>query len=103
MVITMPYQMMVALAVADQDAYAQYRAEMTPLLEASGGAFQYDFEVSRELKPGGEPPLNRVFVISFPDKATKEAFFSDPRYTDIRARHFTRAVARTVRIGEHES
>lgn len=103
MVITMPYQMMVALAVADQDAYAQYRAGMTPLLEASGGAFAYDFEVSRELKPGGDPPINRVFVISFPDKAAKDAFFSDTRYIEIRARHFTRAVARTVRIGEHDA
>ena len=96
----MPYEMTVALSVADQAAYGQYRAEMTPLLEARGGKFRYDFEVARELKPGEDPPINRVFVISFPDQATKEAFFSDPAYLEIRGRLFVKAVARTVRIGE---
>lgn len=100
MVKLMPYEMTVALAVADQEAYAQYRAEMTPLLEQRGGSFRYDFEVARELKPGGDPPINRAFVISFPDKETKEAFFADPVYLEIRGRLFVKAVARTVRIGE---
>ncbi|MBL8235419.1 MAG: DUF1330 domain-containing protein, partial [Bryobacterales bacterium] len=98
----MGYEMMVALAVVDQARYAAYRSEMTPLLEAAGGGFRYDFEVSKELKPSGEPPINRVFVIAFPSKTAKEAFFADSHYMEIRARHFTQAVARTVWLGEQE-
>lgn len=98
----MSYEMIVGLAVSDQDAYAQYRAEMTPLLEQGGGTFRYDFDVSSERKPGGDPDINRVFVIAFPNQAAKEAFFADPRYIDIRTRLFTRAVARVERIAEYE-
>ena len=46
----MPFEMTVGLLVVDQEKYAQYRAEMTPLLEAAGGRFRYDFEVARTLK-----------------------------------------------------
>ena len=64
---TMGYQMMVGVAVVDQEAYAQYRAEMTPLLEAVGGGFRHDFAVSQESKRSGEPAIHRVFVIHFPE------------------------------------
>jgi uncharacterized protein (DUF1330 family) len=69
----MKHERVVALAVADHALYARYRTEMTPLLEAAGGGFRHDFEVSRDLKPDGDPAINRVFVISFPNKTSMDA------------------------------
>ena len=89
----MPYEMTVGLLVADQEMYARYRAEMTPLLEAAGGRFRYDFEISRTLKSEAAHDMNRLFLIQFPDLAAKERFFQDPRYLEIRARLFDPAVA----------
>ena len=34
----MPFEMTVGLFVADHEKYAQYRAEIAPLLEAAGGS-----------------------------------------------------------------
>lgn len=99
---TMPFEMTVGLFVADQEKYAQYRAEMTPLLEAAGGRFRYDFEIARTLKSESDHRINRLFMIEFPDRATKERFFSDSRYVEIRARLFVKAVESTVRIAEHD-
>src|SRR4051812_46268500 len=41
----MPFQMTVGLLVLDHEKYAQYRAEIAPLLAATGARFRYDFEV----------------------------------------------------------
>jgi uncharacterized protein (DUF1330 family) len=98
----MKHERVVALAVADHALYARYRTEMTPLLEAAGGGFRHDFEVSRDLKPDGDPAINRVFVISFPNKTSMDAFFADPIYKEIRARLFEKAVARTISIAEYD-
>ena len=88
----MPYRLLVGLHVTDADAYARYRALMTPLLHAAGGRFAWDFEIARTLT--GEPAgTNRVFVLEFPDEATKDAFFADPAYLRARAEHFEPAVA----------
>ena len=57
----MSFEMIVGLFVTDQEKYAQYRAEMTPLLEAAGGGFRYDFEVSRTLKAEAGGEINRLF------------------------------------------
>jgi uncharacterized protein (DUF1330 family) len=84
--------MIAALFVADQDKYAQYRAEIAPLLQAVGGAFRYDFEIAKTLKSEAGHEINRVFILSFPDRAAKERFFSDPRYLEIRGRLFETAV-----------
>jgi uncharacterized protein (DUF1330 family) len=97
----MSFEMTVGLLVVDQERYAQYRAAMTPLLEAAGGKFRYDFEVARVLKSEADHDINRVFVIHFPDRAAKERFFADPEYTAIRARFFERAVDGTARIAEY--
>ena len=45
----MPLDLTAVLLVADKDKYARYRAKIAPLLEATGGAFRYDFEISRTL------------------------------------------------------
>jgi uncharacterized protein (DUF1330 family) len=93
--------MTVVLFVADQDKYAQYRAEIAPLLEAAGGAFRYDFEVAKTLKSEAGHDINRVFILSFPDRGAKESFFANPRYVEIRARLFEAAVQRMTIFAEH--
>jgi uncharacterized protein (DUF1330 family) len=99
----MSFEMTVGLLVVDHEKYSQYRTEMTPLLEAAGGRFRYDFEVSRTLKSEARHDINRVFVIQFPDRATKERFFADSRYVEIRARLFAKAVKGTAMIAEYGS
>lgn len=96
----MAFETIVGLWVADQGQYARYRAEIAPLLEAAGGGFRYDFEVARTLKSEAGQDINRLFVLRFPDRAGKEQFFADPRYREIRARLFEKAVTGVVQIGE---
>jgi len=99
---TMPYEMNVGLLVVDQGTYAQYRKEMGPLLEAAGGKFRYDFEVARVLRAEeATAEINRVFVIRFPSRSVKEAFFADPRYLEIRRRLFDPSVKTRVSIAEY--
>ena len=99
----MSYEMTVALLVADQEKYAQYWAEMAPLLETVKGRFRYDFDVARTLKSEAGPEINRLFVIQFPDRQRKERFFADPQYIEIRARArlFEKAVAKIAIIAEY--
>lgn len=86
------HEILIGLHVTDDAGYTRYRAGMTPLLEAMGGFFRVDYRVSEQLQPMSDTPHNRVFILSFPDRATKEAFFSDPDYLAVRAEHFEPAV-----------
>lgn len=96
------YEMTVGLWVADGALYAQYRAEMTPLLTAAGGRFRYDFAVAHTLKSEAGYDVNRVFVIQFPSVEAKDRFFADPVYREIRGRLFEPAVERTALIAAYE-
>jgi uncharacterized protein (DUF1330 family) len=95
----MPYVNIVGLHVTDQESYASYRANMTPILTRYGGWFQFDFEVARDIR---EPTrtINRLFAIRFPDKITKEKFFADPHYLEVRRRYFEPAVAARYTLSE---
>jgi uncharacterized protein (DUF1330 family) len=95
------FEMTLALLVADHEQYAQYRAEIAPLLERAGGRFRYDFEVARTLKHETEHDINRLFVLQFPNRAAKEQFFADPQYREIRARLYEQAVKCTTIIAEY--
>jgi uncharacterized protein (DUF1330 family) len=97
----MPVERTIGLLVVDHDKYAEYRAEMTPILERTGGRFRYDFEVARTLKSEGAKDINRVFVLRFPDGAARDRFFADPVYREIRARLFDKAVASVTTIADY--
>jgi len=99
----MAYETLNGVALTDAGLYAQYRAAMMPLLEAAGGAFRFDCEVSRVLKGDLPDGINRVFVIRFPDRGAKEAFFADEEYRAVRARLFERAVKAFEVIAEYET
>lgn len=97
------YVLLMGLEVTDAAGYARYRAAMRPLLDEHAGAFGCDLVVARVLLPADEPRLNRVFTISFPDRAARERFFGDERYRAVRAEHFEPAVARVVTLGTYET
>jgi uncharacterized protein (DUF1330 family) len=97
----MSFEMTVGLLVVDHEKYAHYRSEIGPLLEAAGGKFRYDFEVARTLRSEVVGNINRLFVIQFPDRGTKERFFADSRYLEIRGRTFEQAVVGTTVIAEY--
>jgi uncharacterized protein (DUF1330 family) len=101
--VSMLFEMTVGLFVVDHERYAQYRAEIAPLLEAAGGRFRYDFEVARTLISEAGHEVNRLFVIQFPNRARKDRFFTDPQYMEIRARLFEKAVDGTAIIAEYTS
>lgn len=87
------FEMLVGMHVTDEDRYARYRAAMTPILESMGGFFRYDLRVSDTLKGDAAEPFNRLFILSFPDEATRDRFFADPAYQRAKAEHFERAVS----------
>lgn len=97
----MRYEIVVGLEVVDQEAYARYRTEMGPLLAEAGGTFRYDFAVSSMIHGEVGAAINRAFVIQFPNRSTKERFFADPRYLEIRRRLFEPAVKARVTIAEY--
>jgi uncharacterized protein (DUF1330 family) len=100
---SMAFEMTVGLFVVDHEKYAHYRGEIAPLLEGAGARFRYDFEVARTLKAEGSEDINRLFVMQFPDRATKERFFKDQRYLEIRARLYEKAVQKAAIIAEYET
>lgn len=98
----MSFEMIVALELSDKKGYQNYRDGMTPLLEAVGGGFRYDFEVSKVLKGEVKHGLNRVFAIHFPDRATRDKFFTSEKYNNVRSQFYEKAVANRTIIAEYE-
>jgi uncharacterized protein (DUF1330 family) len=97
----MPYERCVGLWVQDEAAYGRYRAGMLPILATYGGAFRYDFQVAQTLKAETQEPINRVFVLAFPDETAHEAFFADPAYLAVREAHFKAAVSAVTVIAKY--
>ncbi len=88
----MSFERLVGLFVTDETAYEAYRAAMKPILTRYGGAFQFDFRVNETLLSQATHPINRVFIIRFPDEQSHNAFFSDPEYVAVRTRFFNASV-----------
>ena len=93
---------LVALDVADNDGYQAYRDAMSPLLKRMGGGLSYDFTIANTLKSGAKHPINRVFVIFFPDWEARDRFFGDESYREIKKRLFETSVKGATIIGEYE-
>jgi uncharacterized protein (DUF1330 family) len=98
------FTQLIGLMVDDAARYAEYRAGMTPILHAHGGAFGLDLEVARVLKLPVESTvdgaINRVFSIGFPSREAHARFFADAGYLAVRARHFEPAVSRVFILAE---
>jgi uncharacterized protein (DUF1330 family) len=93
---------LVGMHITDPDLYAEYRRQMTPLLEQHGGSFGVDVWVQEVLRSSAEEPFNRLFTIQFPDEEKLEAFFAHPEYKAIRDRYFEPAVASFAELGRFE-
>jgi uncharacterized protein (DUF1330 family) len=98
----MAFEMVVALHLSNEEQYAEYREGMTPLLHAYGGGFRFDFVVSTVLASEDSFDINRVFTIHFPDRKSRDKFFADPRYLQVRERFFEPSVASRVVIAEYD-
>ncbi len=98
----MSYESLVGLHVIDHEGYRRYRQSMAPILARYGGGFRYDFTIDESLKSEATHPINRVFVIYFQNKQSKEAFFSDPEYKQIRTAHFEPSVSGATIIAQYD-
>jgi uncharacterized protein (DUF1330 family) len=97
------HEILIGMHVTDETSYAAYRAHMTPILESMGGFFRYDMRVSELLQGHADDPFNRLFIISFPDEATKDRFFNDERYIQIKRDHFEGAVRSFTLISAYDT
>ncbi len=94
------FERLVALHVSDADVYQEYRDGMMPILALYGGRFRYDFHVSDTGFNESGHPINRVFLLAFPDQETSDRFFSDTDYKKVRATFFDASVEHTTVIAE---
>ncbi len=95
-------EILVALDVTDHDGYQSYRDAMSPLLEQMGGGFRYDFTIDKALKNASGHAINRVFTIFFPDGDTRDRFFGDATYLEIKRRLFEPSVNGVTIVGEYQ-
>ena len=96
------FEYLVGLNVTDENLYKEYRKNMIPILTEHGGGFRYDFKVSEVLISGSDKKINRVFILSFPDKKASEKFFSNPEYLKVKKQFFDNAVETTTIISGYE-
>lgn len=95
-------EILMAMHVVNAEQYAQYRTQMTPLLEAHGGSFGLDVWVAEVLRSPIDKPFNRLFTIRFPSLEQREAFFSNLEYRAIRQALFEPSVAAATELGRLE-
>ncbi|MEQ9365593.1 MAG: DUF1330 domain-containing protein [Leptospirales bacterium] len=98
----MAYESLIGLDVTDESRYQSYREAMLPILSRCGGGFRYDFRVGEVLKSETDSKINRLFLIHFPDRATKASFFADPEYLAARQKFFEPAVKAVTILSEYE-
>lgn len=98
----MAFDSLIAMNVTSPEHYARYRELMTPLLHEVGGDFRYDFPINEVLRSEATHPITRVFVISFPNRTTRDRFFADPRYLAARKEFFEPAVDGFTVIASYE-
>ena len=98
----MVHELLIGVNVINDEMYQAYRDNMTPILENYRGGFRYDFDIEQVRKADTENPINRVFTIYFPDEATKDAFFADEKYNEIKKQYFDASVSVTTIIAIYE-
>ena len=98
----MSFDRLVGLHVTDDEVYTAYREAMRPILDQYGGGFRYDFRVSDVLKSETAEPINRVFIIHFPDEASSDRFFADPAYLEARSEFYEPSVGATTILAAYD-
>jgi uncharacterized protein (DUF1330 family) len=98
----MAFEILVGLNITDEEIYKSYRKKMMPILSSYGGGFGYDFKISEVLESRTKAPINRVFIIYFPDKESMNLFFLNKEYLEIKQIHFENSVSNTTIIASYE-
>lgn len=93
---------LVGVNVTSEEGYQAYRDRITPLIHGVGGEFRYDFKVSETLKSAVEMPMNRVFVLRFPSREVKEAFFAREDYLAAKKAFFAPSVSAGAWLASYE-
>lgn len=96
------YETVVGLKVTNDELYSDYRKAMTPILTKYEGGFRYDFKILETLISEDQKPINRLFLIYFNNKESKDRFFKDPEYIKIKETFFTPSVESNTIISEYE-
>ena len=92
-------------AEVGEDGVAQVLVDRGAVIEQPVGdqAERLVEEGDETLRSEAPHPVNRFFVIRFPDRATRERFFDDAEYLEIKARLFEASVAGVTIVGEIET
>lgn len=98
----MAFSRIMAMQILNDERYATYRENMTPIMSEYGGRFEYDFTIKETLKKCCDVEINRVFMMVFPSKQQSLEFFSDPRYKEVRKTYFEDSVGSVTQIAEFE-
>lgn len=85
-------EVLAGINVVDHELYARYRTAMMPILREHGGFFRDDFRIAEVLQSEVAHAINRLFVISFPSPAARDAFFGNEEYLDVRREFFDPSV-----------
>ena len=77
----MPAYLVGRITVHDDAKYAEYRAQVPPIIAAYGGRYLVRGGAV-EVKEG-EPPPGRLVVVEFPDMDVARAFYGSAEYAPV--------------------
>jgi uncharacterized protein (DUF1330 family) len=95
-------EILVGANVVDPAMYTEYRAQMTPLLEAYGGSFGVDVLVAEVLRAPEPVRFNRLFTMRSPSVERMDTFFAHPEYLAVRKRLFEPSVSEIHQLARYQ-
>lgn len=84
------------ISVTDPVGFAAYRDRVAPMIAAFGG--RYLVRGGAVMPVEGEPGLNRVVMLEFPDMAKLRAFYDSPDYAPLIAMRAAAAVSHVALV-----
>ena len=90
----MPAYLVGRIKVHDDAKYAEYRAQVPPIIAAYGGRYLVRGGAV-EVKEG-DPPPGRLVVVEFPDMAAARAFYGSAEYAPVLRLRLESAVSEVV-------
>ena len=77
----MPAYLVARIEVHDEAGFAEYRAQVTPVIAAHGGRYLVRGG-AMDVVEGAAPP-GRLVVVEFPDMAAARAFYGSAAYAPV--------------------
>ena len=95
------HKLVFALKITDEQTYGSYREAIAPLMKRLGIVVLREYKIADVLhSKASEDQVTRLAVFGFPDKATKQAFFTHPTYEQAKSQFFTPSTSNFVQIIE---